>query len=51
MYRRIQEIYHEESPMLALYYRPYLDITTTKVHNFGHPPTGQFDWRTTWIDQ
>jgi peptide/nickel transport system substrate-binding protein len=51
MYRRIQEIYHEESPMLALYYRPYLDITTTKVHNFGHPPTGQFDWRTTWIEQ
>ncbi|MFN8661426.1 MAG: ABC transporter substrate-binding protein, partial [Thermomicrobiales bacterium] len=51
MYRRIQEIYHEESPMLALYYRPYLDITTIKVHNFGHPPTGQFDWRTTWIEQ
>lgn len=51
MYRRIQEIYHEESPMLALYYRPYLDITTVKVHNFGHPPTGQFDWRTTWIEQ
>ncbi|MFT4041028.1 MAG: ABC transporter substrate-binding protein [Thermomicrobiales bacterium] len=51
MYRRIQEIYNDESPMLALYYRPYLDITTTKVHNFGHPPTGEFEWRTTWIEQ
>jgi peptide/nickel transport system substrate-binding protein len=51
IYRRIQEIYQEESPMLALYYRPYLDITTIKVHNFGHPPTGEFDWRMTWIEQ
>jgi peptide/nickel transport system substrate-binding protein len=50
MYRRIQEIYNEESPMLALYYSPYVDITTIKVHNFGHPPTGQFDWKTTWIE-
>ena len=51
MYRRIQEIYQEESPMLALYYSPYVDITTIKVHNFGHPPTGQYDWKTTWIEQ
>jgi len=51
IYFRIQEIYNEESPMLALYYKPYLDITTIKVHNFGHPPTGQFDWKTTWIEQ
>ena len=50
MYFRIQEIYHEESPMLALYYKPYVDVTTTRVHNFGHPPTGQYDWKTTWID-
>ena len=21
------------------------NVTTTRVHNFGHPPTGQFDWR------
>lgn len=51
MYHRIQEIYNEESPMLALYYKPYLDVTTIKVHNFGHPPTGQFEWKTTWIEQ
>jgi peptide/nickel transport system substrate-binding protein len=51
IYFRIQEIYNEESPMLALYYKPYVDITTIKVHNFGHPPTGQFDWKTTWIEQ
>jgi peptide/nickel transport system substrate-binding protein len=50
MYFRIQEIYHEESPMLALYYKPYVDVTTTRVHNFNHPPTGQYDWKMTWID-
>lgn len=51
IYYRIQEIFLEDSPMLATYHRPYLDITTTKVHNFGHPPTGQFDWKKTWIEQ
>lgn len=51
IYFRIQEIYHEESPMLALYYKPYVDVTTIRVHNFGHPPTGQYDWKTTWIEQ
>ncbi len=51
MYFRIQEIYHEESPMLALYYKPYVDVTTTRVHNFGHPPTGQYTWTTTWMDE
>jgi peptide/nickel transport system substrate-binding protein len=50
MYFRIQELYNEDSPMMALYYRPYLNISTTKVHNFGHPPTGQYDWKTTWIE-
>ena len=51
MYRRIQEIYSEDSPMIPLYYRPYIDVTTTRVHNFNHPPTGQYVWRTTWIEQ
>ena len=51
MYFRIQEIYHEESPMLALYYAPYVDVTSTRIHNFGHPPTGQYTWTTTWIEQ
>ncbi|MFN8591799.1 MAG: ABC transporter substrate-binding protein [Thermomicrobiales bacterium] len=51
IYFRIQEIYNEDSPMLMLYHKPYVDVTTTKVHNHNHPPTGQWDWRTTWIEQ
>ncbi len=51
IYFRIQEIYSEESPMLPLYYKPYVNVTTTRVHNFNHPPTGQYDWKTTWIEQ
>jgi peptide/nickel transport system substrate-binding protein len=50
IYFRIQEIYNEESPMLPLFYKPYLNVTTTRVHNFLHPPTGQYNWRTTWMD-
>ena len=51
IYFRIQEIYNEESPMLPLYHKPYVNVTTTRVHNFNHPPTGQYDWKTTWIEQ
>jgi len=51
IYFRIQEIHSEESPMLPLYYQPYLNVTTTQVHNFQHPPTGQYNWKTTWMEQ
>lgn len=51
IYFRIQEIYNEDSPMVILYHRPYINVTTTRVHNFGHPPTGQYAWTTTWIEQ
>jgi peptide/nickel transport system substrate-binding protein len=51
MYFRIQEIHSEESPMLPLYYEPFIDVTTTRVHNFQHPPTGQYNWKTTWMEQ
>jgi ABC-type transport system substrate-binding protein len=51
MYFRIQEIYNEESPMLPLYYTPYVNLTTVHVHNFNHPPTGEYDWKLTWIEQ
>src|SRR5215218_7714229 len=51
MYFRIQEIHSEESPMLPIFYQPYVNVTTTKVHNFKHPPTGQYDWKSTWMEQ
>jgi peptide/nickel transport system substrate-binding protein len=50
IYFRIQEIHSEESPMLPLYHEPLMNVTTAQVHNFRHPPTGQYDWRTTWIE-
>ena len=28
-----------------------VNVTTTRVHNFQHPPTGQYDWKTTWMEQ
>jgi peptide/nickel transport system substrate-binding protein len=51
LYFRIQEIFNADSPMILLYQVPYVDVTTTKVHNFGHPPTGQWVWKKTWIEQ
>jgi len=51
IYFRIQELYNQDSPMILLYHKPYVDVTTTRVHNFGHPPTGQWDWKKTWIEQ
>jgi peptide/nickel transport system substrate-binding protein len=51
IYFRIQEIFNQDSPMILLYHRPYVDVTTTRVRNFGHPPTGQWDWKATWIEQ
>ena len=51
IYFRIQEIVSEESHMLPMYYEPFLNATTIRVHNFKHPPTGQYDWRTTWMDE
>jgi peptide/nickel transport system substrate-binding protein len=49
-YFRIQEIFNEDSPMLALFHKPYIDVTTTRVHNFVQLPTGQWVWKATWID-
>jgi peptide/nickel transport system substrate-binding protein len=51
IYFRIQEIYNEDSPMLPLYHTPYVNLTTVGVHNFNHPPTGEYDWKLTWIEQ
>ena len=51
IYFRIQEIYSDESPMVPLFSQPYLHLTTTRVHNFKHPPPGHYDWKTMWMDQ
>jgi peptide/nickel transport system substrate-binding protein len=51
IYFRIQELFNQDSPMVILYHKPYVDVTTTKVHNFCHPPTGQYVFTRTWIER
>jgi peptide/nickel transport system substrate-binding protein len=51
IYFRIQEIFNEDSPSILVYYKPLLDAMSKKVHNFIQPPTGQFNWKATWIEQ
>src|SRR5262245_15941783 len=51
MYFRIQQLMNDDAPILSLYYVPYIDVTTTKVHNLQHPPTGQYVFMKTWIEQ
>jgi peptide/nickel transport system substrate-binding protein len=51
IYYRIQEIFNQQSPMVILYHQPYLAATTAKVHNFLQPPTGQWVWKQTWVEQ
>jgi peptide/nickel transport system substrate-binding protein len=50
IYFRIQEIFNDEAPVVLLYHKPYVNAMTTAVHNFLQPPTGQWDWRATWIE-
>ncbi|CAN5571622.1 ABC transporter substrate-binding protein [soil metagenome] len=50
IYFKLQEIYAAEQPMLYLYHKPYVDVTTLKVHNFFQPPTAQWVWKKTWVD-
>ncbi len=50
IYFRIQAIFNEDAPMVLLYHKPYVEVMTTKVHNFGHPPTGQWVWKATWLE-
>jgi peptide/nickel transport system substrate-binding protein len=51
IYFRIQEIFNTDSPMVILYQKPYVEVMTTKVHNFQQPPTAQYVWKKTWLDQ
>jgi len=50
IYYQIQEIYNADAPIVLLYHKPYLDLMTTKVRNFQHPPTGQWVWKKTWLE-
>jgi peptide/nickel transport system substrate-binding protein len=50
IYFRIQEIWNSEAPMVPLYHKPYIDVTSLAVHNMGHPPTGQWVFKKTWIE-
>ena len=50
IYYRIQEVFNEDAPMVLLYHKPFLDLTSAKVHNFQHPPTGQWVWKKTWLE-
>lgn len=51
IYFRIQELFNQDSPMVIFYHKPFVDVTTTRVHNFSQPPTGQWVWKATWIEQ
>jgi len=50
IYFQLQEIYAADSPQLCLYQKPYVDVTSLKVHNFAQPPTGQWVWKKTWVE-
>ena len=50
IYYRIQELWNADAPMIPLYHKPYIDVTTLAVHNLGHPPTGQWVFKKTWIE-
>jgi peptide/nickel transport system substrate-binding protein len=50
IYFQIQELFNQDSPMVILYSKPYIDVTTTRVHNFSHPPTGQYVFTRTWLE-
>lgn len=50
MYFRIQEIFNADSPSVLVYYKPLLNAMSKKVHDFVQPPTGQYNWKKTWIE-
>jgi peptide/nickel transport system substrate-binding protein len=51
IYFRIQEIFNADSPMLPLYYKPFVDAYQSSVHDYLHLSTGQWDWKRTWIER
>lgn len=51
IYFRIQELYNQDAVMGLLYHKPFVNVLTQKVHGFAQPPTGQWVWKETWIEQ
>jgi len=51
IYFRIQELYNQDAPVVLVYYKPLLNAVSKKVHDFEQPPTGQWNWKRTWIEQ
>jgi peptide/nickel transport system substrate-binding protein len=51
IYDRIQEIYNQDAPVVLVDYKPLLNAVSNKVHDFVQPPTGQWNWKRTWIEQ
>jgi peptide/nickel transport system substrate-binding protein len=51
MYFRIQELFNQDAVMGLLYHKPYINVLSKKVHGFQQPPTGQWVWKETWIEQ
>jgi peptide/nickel transport system substrate-binding protein len=51
MYFRIQELFNQDASMVLLYNKPFINVLTKKVHDFEQPPTGQYVWKKTWIEQ
>jgi peptide/nickel transport system substrate-binding protein len=51
IYFQIQDLYNQDAPVVLVYYKPLLNAVTNKVHDFEQPPTGQWNWKRTWIEQ
>lgn len=51
IYFRIQELYNQDAPVVLVYYKPLLNAVNIRVHDFFQPPTGQWNWKRTWIEQ
>ncbi|MEA2526816.1 MAG: peptide/nickel transport system substrate-binding protein [Thermomicrobiales bacterium] len=51
MYFRIQELFNQDAAMGLLYHKPFINVLSKNVHGFDQPPTGQWIWKETWIEQ
>ena len=51
IYARIQEIFNEDAPFVLLYRSRTSTPCPPRCMTFGHPPTGEWDWTKTWIEQ
>ena len=49
MYYQIQQIVHDDAPLLFLYYQPYRYAHASYVHGFQVSPTGTFRLANMWV--